>query len=301
MCKSPVPHSSCLATAGSSSSKAYRESARLQAELVLDGLGDAVIDMPSPAAQIAPRADQFDRALLERAAAVGNQTIRIEAVDLAQAVARQAHALRAVEAEQLRAGRLEADAAMRAGIMGREINVVGRAVPAQSAPISSCGAALRGGACRTSDVFARARRCGFCRAIDGHDQVALADLERQLDGFGQARPRPSGAAISRSITTSMLCRIWRSSRRSSSSDTTRPSTRARTKPCFNRSTNRSRYSPFWPRISGASTENFVPCGSVPMRADDLLARLGRDRPRAFAGNAPGRCGHRARAGNRRSR
>ena len=86
-----------------------------------------------------------------------------------------------------------------------------------------------------------------------------------------------------------------------SSGTIAPSTRARAKPCFSRSSNRSRYSPFWPRISGASTRNRVPFGELMDPLDDLLARLGRDRPAALAGNAPGRRGQTARAGSRRSR
>ena len=96
-----------------------------------------------------------------------------------------------------------------------------------------------------------------------------------------SRLRIVGPAVSRSTTTSMLCRIWRSSDRSSVSITTLPSTRARTKPCFRKSSNRSRYSPFWPRITGASTANCVFGRQRQDAADDLLAGLGRDRPAAL--------------------
>ena len=94
-----------------------------QAVLALDRVGHALIDVALPAAQIAPRPEQLETALLERQLAIGHQQRRVEAVQLAQAVARRAHALRAVEAEELRAGRLEAQAAMRAGIVGRKLHV----------------------------------------------------------------------------------------------------------------------------------------------------------------------------------
>ncbi len=97
-----------------------------------------------------------------------------------------------------------------------------------------------------------------------------------------SRGRIFGPATSRSTTTSMLCRICRSSRRSSVRRTTRPSTRARTKPCFSRSSNRSRYSPFWPRIRGASTRKpRARRAATAIRSRICSRRLGGDRPAAL--------------------
>ena len=59
-------------------------------------------------------------ALSEREIGIGDEPLRIEGVDFAEAVALSAHALRAVEAEELRAGRIEAEAAMGAGVVGGE-------------------------------------------------------------------------------------------------------------------------------------------------------------------------------------
>ena len=89
----------------------------------LDRVGDALIDVATPAAHVAPGADEFDRTLGEREIGIGDETLRIEGVDFAEAVALRAHALRAVEAEKLRAGRIEAEAAMGAGVMGGECEV----------------------------------------------------------------------------------------------------------------------------------------------------------------------------------
>ena len=44
-----------------------------QAQLVLERLGHALINMPPPAAQLAPRADQLDSSPFERQARIGNQ------------------------------------------------------------------------------------------------------------------------------------------------------------------------------------------------------------------------------------
>ena len=85
----------------------------------LDGFGHALIDVPLPAPQVAPWAEQFEATLLERQLAVGYQQSRLERIELAQTIAGRAHALRAVEAEQLRARRLKAQATVRAGIVGR--------------------------------------------------------------------------------------------------------------------------------------------------------------------------------------
>ena len=64
---------------------------------------------------------------------LGDEPIGIEAEELAQAVAREAHALRAVEAEQLRRRFLEADAALGAGEVRREDDVAGLRAGARDA------------------------------------------------------------------------------------------------------------------------------------------------------------------------
>ena len=79
------------------------------------------------------------------------------------------------------------------------------------------------------------------------------------------RARIDGPAVSRSMTTSMSCRSCRSSDRSSPSWMISPSTRARTKPRFCKSSNRSRCSPFCCLTTGARTMNFDFAGSVWMR------------------------------------
>ncbi len=157
---------------------------------------------------------------------VGDQQLGIEAVQFAQAVAGQAHAVRAVEAEQLRAGRLEADAAMRAGVMGREINVVGQAGCAAAAFAGWARPALR-------PRFARARPWAVPFRRSSMATIRLPSPIRRPNSTASAnRARKPGPATSRSMTTSMLCRICRSRPRLSLSATIVPSTRARTKPCL---------------------------------------------------------------------
>ena len=61
----------------------------------------------------------------ERFVGSRHEPLGIEAEELAQAVALEAHALRAVEAEQLRRRLLEAEAAIGAGEVGGEDDVAG--------------------------------------------------------------------------------------------------------------------------------------------------------------------------------
>ena len=63
----------------------------------------------------------------------GDEPLRIEAEELAQPVAREAHSLRAVEAEQLRRRLLEADAALGAGEVRGEDDVAGLRAGARDA------------------------------------------------------------------------------------------------------------------------------------------------------------------------
>ena len=106
-----------------------------------------------------------------------------------QAVARQAHPLRAIEAEELRTRRVEPHPASSTGVVRRQ-EQVGLALRAtMTVPSPSLSA------CSTASA---------------------------------SRGRTAGPALSRSITTSILCLICRSSPRSSDSPTTWPLTRART-------------------------------------------------------------------------
>ena len=93
----------------------------------------------------------------------------------AEAIAGQAHSLGAVEAEELGAGRVKAQAAVRAGVMRREQQV------------------------------------GL--ALDGDDDRSLAQLECLLDRLGQPGPDARLRLQAGRSTTSMLCLIWRSSER----------------------------------------------------------------------------------------
>ena len=67
MCSSPVPHSQMSRCFGGEfAPRRFEQRALGELELALHRLGDAVIDVPLPAAQVLPRADQLDAALLER-------------------------------------------------------------------------------------------------------------------------------------------------------------------------------------------------------------------------------------------
>src|SRR5207244_9616630 len=89
-----------------------------------EGRGHALVDVLAPAAHAAQRPDQRDGAVIEAQRRVGDEQIRVEGELAAQAVAVGAHAVRAVEAEQLRAGRLVATTAVRTGVVGGEEQVV---------------------------------------------------------------------------------------------------------------------------------------------------------------------------------
>ena len=67
-------------------------------------LADALEDVLAPAAHAAQRADERDRPVVEAQRRVGDEQVGVEGVARAEAVAVGAHAVRAVEAEQLRHG-----------------------------------------------------------------------------------------------------------------------------------------------------------------------------------------------------
>ena len=90
MCSSPVPQSQMSRCSSVELvPRRFEQRAFGELELALHRLGDAAIDVPLPAAQVLPRADQLDRALLERLCRVGHEPLGIEAEELAQAVARR--------------------------------------------------------------------------------------------------------------------------------------------------------------------------------------------------------------------
>src|SRR5690606_21410858 len=74
----------------------------------LDRVRHALVDVALPAAHVAPGAQQLKAPLLERERRIRNEQPWIEAVQFSQAIARNAHPLRTIETEQLRARRLEA-------------------------------------------------------------------------------------------------------------------------------------------------------------------------------------------------
>ena len=85
--------------------------------------GNAFEEMPPPAAQILDRPQGCDGSVPDRKRGIRNQQLGCEIVADSQAFARQAHPLRAVEAEELRTGRVEAQPAGRAGIVRRKQQV----------------------------------------------------------------------------------------------------------------------------------------------------------------------------------
>ena len=106
---------------------------------------DALEEMPAPPPDLLDRPQRCDRPVPDRQRRVGDQQIGGEVVADAQAVAGQAHPLRAVEAEELRAGRVEADPAGGAGVVRREQARSGRPSAAMitvpSPSLSACSTA----------------------------------------------------------------------------------------------------------------------------------------------------------------
>ena len=115
--------------------------------------------------------DNLDGALLERQLSVGDQQVGIERVELAQSIALRAHALRAVEAEQLRTGRFKTQSAIGAGVVGR----IGRVADARTTP-----AIARLGRRR----WQRPRPAGSTATTS----VPCPSFKRLFDRFRQSRP-----------------------------------------------------------------------------------------------------------------
>ena len=192
MCSSPVPQSQISRSFGSRSRHGVSsERAFGEREFALHRFGDAAVDMPLPAAQILPRADEFDATLFERLFSVCDESVGIETEEFAQAIAGEAHALGAVEAEQLRRWFAEADAALGAGEVGGEDEVAGLGAGGAALWISGFG--LRIADCglvfRSRNPRSEIRNRFFIAALvefGRNDDAALADGEGGVDCFGQA-------------------------------------------------------------------------------------------------------------------
>ena len=120
--------------------------------------------------------------------------------------------------------------------------------PSSSVTSSSTGGSVDSACSESSSVVVA--------VVDADDDVAFADAERGIDGFGQSAADAGRRfqAIDHHFDVVPHLAI---EREIVGERNDLPSTRARTKPCLRRSSNRSLYSPFWPRMTGASTANCV--------------------------------------------
>ena len=202
--------------------------------------------------------DQRDRPVVEAERRVGDQQIGVEGVARAEAVAIGAHAVRAVEAEQLRAGRLVALVAMGAGVVGGEEDVV------MSGELGRRSADFDGLCALPSQV--RLRRPTLRPRSTGDDHRCPSPSASACSTASARRGRTFGSILQPVDDDLDVVLDRRSSFRSSVRRTTWPSTRARTKPRLSMSSNRSLYSPFCPRTTGARTRKRVPSGRARMRA-----------------------------------
>ena len=135
----------------------FQQRALGEDELALHRLGHAAIDVPLPAAQILPRADELDAASDRTTSLVpGPSRSGSKLKNSPRPSHVEAHAVRAVEAEQLRRRFVEADAAVGAGEVRGENDVAGLA-----------------------RRFA-ARRC--CFLLESRSAVESASLRLQLRG-----------------------------------------------------------------------------------------------------------------------
>ena len=312
MCSLSVPHSQMRRCSSVSSPHGrFEQVAVAEAELAVHRLGDAGVDVPLPAAEVVPGADELDGAGGERLRRIGDELRGVEAEHVAQAVARGAHALRAVEAEQLRRRRLEAEAAGVAGVVGAEGDVAGvgrcaccgacfgvawtpvrrRRRPASSSSASrsaaasrltvaaSCGASASSSATmrlpspslRPSST-ASARRV---RIVGAGDEAVdhHFDVVPHLAVERQVVGELHDAAVDPGADEALLQQVLEQV------------AELALLPADDRREDREL------RLGRQRFD----------AADDLLAALGGDRPRRTAGSGPARRGRRARAGSRRSR
>src|SRR5205823_3970497 len=80
-------------------------------------------DVLAPPAHALERANKRNGTVVEAQRRIGNQEIAVEGVERAETVARRAHPVRTVEAEELRCRRLVANVAVGAGVVGGEKDV----------------------------------------------------------------------------------------------------------------------------------------------------------------------------------
>ncbi|GBD36791.1 hypothetical protein HRbin36_01919 [bacterium HR36] len=103
--------------------------------------------------------------------------------------------------------------------------------------------------------------------LDSTNTSNVPSLSRSACSTASAtRLRALASRTIRSTTISMVCLRWRSKRRSSLSRASCPSTRARRYPRLRISANKSLYSPFCSRITGASTNTRLRGGKAQIRA-----------------------------------
>src|SRR5262245_2490567 len=133
-------------------------------EVDAEGLRDPLVDVLPPPAHAAELADQRERPVVERQGRVRDEEIGVERVARAEPVAVRAHALRTVEAEELRGGGLVTPMTICAGVVGGEEDVFGR---------------------RGRVVALLARRVG--RLLDGDDQGPVGEGEGLFDRLRQSR------------------------------------------------------------------------------------------------------------------
>ncbi len=154
-------------------------------------VGHPLIDVPFPASQGAPLADQFDATLLKVQRTVGDQQVGIETEKLAQPITFKTHSLGAVEAEKLRCERFEAGLAVRASVTrgkrkvagdGRAFDASPRGLPARTC--RGCRVAAPGAAIGTGLGPLGRLAIGVLHA---DDQVPLPNPQSIFNRFGKPR------------------------------------------------------------------------------------------------------------------
>ncbi len=143
-------------------------------EVDAERLGHALVDVPPPATHLAHVADQRNRTREKAQIRIGNEQVGVKRVARAQPVAVRTHPMRAVEAKELRTGRLVALVAVGAGVMRREQDVL--KLLWVRIPIRTSFDAVRIGILTPGGFYT-------------DDQRPFAQRQRLLNGLGQARPQ----------------------------------------------------------------------------------------------------------------
>ena len=195
----------------------------------------------------------------------------------------EAHALRAVEAEQLRRRLVEAQAAIGAGEVGGERRCRPAAAAVAARRFASTGRPVEA----DGPEGCSRHRCLPPLALppssscDRDDQAPLPHRQRRVDRLGQpaADRRPGGEPVDDDFDVVPHLAVERRGRPRAARCCRRPA-RGRTPASAGPRTGRGTR-PSGRESSGASTANCVFAGSRQDPADDLLAGLGRDRPAAL--------------------